>query len=75
MPRGIHIFDETKPRASTPTLPMAASGDEGPPLRLQYHDIRTDAAGTILPWSHDRTLRLHLELRILRDRADGRPSG
>ena len=24
-----------------------------PPLRLQYHDIRTDAAGMILPWSHD----------------------
>ena len=23
-----------------------------PPLRLQYHDIRTDAAGMILPWSH-----------------------
>jgi len=27
--------------------------EEGPPLRLQYHDIRTDAAGMILPWSHD----------------------
>jgi hypothetical protein len=24
-----------------------------PPLRLQYHDIRTDEGGMILPWSHD----------------------
>jgi hypothetical protein len=26
---------------------------DGDPPRLQYHDIRSDAAGMILPWSHD----------------------
>ncbi len=45
-------------------LPVAAA-ESGPPLRLQYHDIRTDAAGMILPWSdddpakaYDRVIRL-----------------
>ncbi len=28
-----------------------------PPLRLQYHDIRKDAAGMILPWSDDDPAR------------------
>jgi hypothetical protein len=39
-------------------LVLAASGQPVPavaeaPSRLQYHDIRTDAAGMILPWSDD----------------------
>ena len=36
---------------SAPDLQAEVSGE--PPLRLQYHDIRADAAGMILPWSHD----------------------
>jgi hypothetical protein len=34
-------------------LAAEAARPPEPPLRLQYHDIRTDAAGMILPWSHD----------------------
>jgi hypothetical protein len=41
-------------RLTTPASDLAAeTRQEGPPLLLQYHDIRTDAAGMILPWSHD----------------------
>jgi hypothetical protein len=50
--------------ATVTDLPVAAA-DDGPPLRLQYHDIRTDAAGMMLPWSdddpakaYDRVIRL-----------------
>ena len=44
----------------TPASDLAAeAGEEGPPLRLQYHDIRTDAAGMILPWSHDDPARAY----------------
>jgi hypothetical protein len=40
--------------ASLLLLVANQAGDgPGPPLRLQYHDIRTDSAGLILPWSHD----------------------
>jgi hypothetical protein len=39
---------------TAPASDLAAeAGEGGPPLRLQYHDIRKDAAGMILPWSHD----------------------
>ena len=48
---------------AAPAQPQAP--DALPPRRLQYHDIRTDAAGGILPWSdddparaYDRVLRL-----------------
>jgi len=37
--------------AAAPDLGKELSGE--PPLRLQYHDIRADADGMILPWSHD----------------------
>jgi hypothetical protein len=50
--------------ATVNDLPVAAA-ESGPPLRLQYHDIRTDAAGMIVPWSdddpakaYDRVIRL-----------------
>jgi hypothetical protein len=36
---------------AAPDLQAEVSGE--PPLRLQYHDIRADAEGMILPWSHD----------------------
>jgi hypothetical protein len=32
---------------------------QAPPLRLQYHDIRADAAGMILPWSDDDPARAY----------------
>jgi len=38
---------------------LAGPQAAGPPLRLQYHDIRTDAAGMILPWSHDDPARAY----------------
>jgi hypothetical protein len=38
---------------TTTDLAAEAGQDPGPSLRLQYHDIRTDASGMILPWSHD----------------------
>ena len=39
---------------TTPASDLAAEArEEGPPRRLQYHDVRTDTAGMILPWSHD----------------------
>src|SRR5512139_971215 len=48
---------------AAPAQPQAP--DAVPSRRLQYHDIRTDAAGGILPWSdddparaYDRVLRL-----------------
>ena len=37
--------------ADAPDLGAEAAGE--PPLRLQYHDIRADADGMMLPWSHD----------------------
>jgi hypothetical protein len=44
---------------------LTAGETQGPPLRLQYHDNRKDAAGMILPWSdddpakaYDRVIRL-----------------
>ncbi len=40
-----------------PASDLGTQDDTGPPLRLQYHDIRTDAAGMILPWSHDEPAR------------------
>ena len=40
-----------------PAIDLGTQDDTGPPLRLQYHDIRTDAAGMILPWSHDDPAR------------------
>ncbi|MCG6926086.1 MAG: hypothetical protein LJF30_12325 [Acidobacteria bacterium] len=36
---------------AAPDLGRELAGE--PPLRLQYHDIRADAGGMILPWSHD----------------------
>jgi hypothetical protein len=37
---------------SVPAADLQAETE--PPLRLQYHDIRKDAEGLILPWSHDQ---------------------
>jgi hypothetical protein len=34
-------------------LAAEAASEQAPPLRLQYHDLRTDTAGMILPWSDD----------------------
>jgi hypothetical protein len=33
--------------------PAADAQPEAPSLRLRYHDVRTDAAGMILPWSDE----------------------
>ena len=44
---------------TAPASDLRAEGETGPPLRLQYHDIRTDAAGMILPWSHDDPARAY----------------
>jgi hypothetical protein len=51
--------------ATVTDLAGASAGGAEPPRRLQYHDIRTDSAGMILPWSdddpakaYDRTVRL-----------------
>ena len=44
---------------TAPAADLRAEGEAGPPLRLQYHDIRTDAAGMILPWSHDDPARAY----------------
>jgi hypothetical protein len=54
------------PAAPAPGVEIGlAPGAQRPPLRLQYHDIRTDAAGMIRPWSdddpakaYDRVIRL-----------------
>ncbi len=42
---------------SSPAQPAPAPAD--PPGRLQYHDIRTDPAGMILPWSDDDPARAY----------------
>jgi hypothetical protein len=44
--------DAAAPTTTATDLAGEAVGEQGPPLRLQYHDIRTDTAGMILPWSH-----------------------
>ena len=44
---------------AAPATDMRGEGETGPPPRLQYHDIRTDAAGMILPWSHDDPARAY----------------
>src|SRR5512143_297828 len=49
-----------------PALVLAAALQAGvappaaaPSLRLQYHEIRTDASGSILPWSDDDPARAY----------------
>jgi hypothetical protein len=39
--------------------PGAGAEEPAPPLRLQYHDIRTDPAGMILPWSDDEPAKAY----------------
>lgn len=44
---------------TAPASDLRTQDETGPPLRLQYHDVRTDAAGMILPWSHDDPARAY----------------
>jgi hypothetical protein len=43
--------DRTRLTVAAPDLAAELSGE--PPRRLQYHDIRADEGGMILPWFHD----------------------